>query len=380
MSTAPDLLRKSRRLIVKIGSALLVDTTNGQPRLTWLNALADDISALQKQGIQIVVVSSGAIALGRKALGIPFDKPSRDIDLEQKQAAASVGQIHLAQLYHEVFGARGHAVAQILLSPGDTENRKTHLNARATLNELLVHDIIPIINENDTTATEEIRFGDNDRLAARVAQMISADTLLILSTTDGLYTDDPRINPAAQHIPLVDSLSDDIMAQAKDALAGVSTGGMKSKIESAKIAVTAGTTVIIASGKNANPISALLEGREKSTLIIANEKPASARKRWILAHVKPQGSVTVDDGAIKALSDGKSMLPAGIKDSSGSFDQGDAVHILSLNGQKLAIGLAKYSSTETKIIMGRKSHEIPALLGYTGADEFIHRDDLAFLE
>ncbi len=380
MSTAPDLLRKSRRLIVKIGSALLVDTTNGQPRLTWLNALADDISALQKQGIQIVVVSSGAIALGRKALGIPFDKPSRDIDLEQKQAAASVGQIHLAQLYHEVFGARGHAVAQILLSPGDTENRKTHLNARATLNELLVHDIIPIINENDTTATEEIRFGDNDRLAARVAQMISADTLLILSTTDGLYTDDPRINPAAQHIPLVDSLSDDIMAQAKDALAGVSTGGMKSKIESAKIAVTAGTTVIIASGKNANPISALLEGREKSTLIIANEKPASARKRWILAHVKPQGSVTVDDGAIKALSDGKSMLPAGIKDASGSFDQGDAVHILSLNGQKLAIGLAKYSSTETKIIMGRKSHEIPALLGYTGADEFIHRDDLAFLE
>ena len=380
MTAAPDLLRKSRRLIVKIGSALLVDTSNGQPRLTWLNALADDISALQKQGIQIVVVSSGAIALGRKALGIPFDKPSRDIDLEQKQAAASVGQIHLAQLYHEVFGARGHAVAQILLSPGDTENRKTHLNARATLNELLVHDIIPIINENDTTATEEIRFGDNDRLAARVAQMISADTLLILSTTDGLYTDDPRINPAAQHIPQVDSLSDDIMAQAKDALAGVSTGGMKSKIESAKIAVTAGTTVIIASGKNANPITALLEGREKSTLIIANEKPASARKRWILAHVKPQGSVTIDDGAIKALSDGKSMLPAGIKDASGAFDQGDAVHILSLNGQKLAIGLAKYSSTETKIIMGRKSHEIPALLGYTGADEFIHRDDLAFLE
>lgn len=380
MALPQDIIRKSRRLIVKIGSALLVDTSNGQARLTWLNSLADDIAALQKQGIQVAIVSSGAIALGRKALGIPFDKPSREIDLEKKQAAASVGQIHLAQLYHDVFGARGHAVAQILLSPGDTENRKTHLNARATFSELLEHDIIPIINENDTTATEEIRFGDNDRLAARVAQMISADTLLILSTTDGLYTDDPRINPAAEHIPVVDALSDSIMAQAKDALAGVSTGGMKSKIESAKIAVTAGTTVIIASGRNPNPIAALLEGRERSTLIVAKEKPASARKRWILAHVKPQGAITVDDGAVKALQDGKSMLPAGIKDLSGQFDQGDAVHIVSVKGQKLAVGLAKYSSAETKIILGRKSHEIPALLGYTGADEFIHRDDLAFLE
>ena len=380
MSSPQDILKKSKRLIIKIGSALLVDTTTGQPRLTWLNALADDICALQKQGTQIALVSSGAIALGRKSLGIPFDKPSRDIDLEKKQAAASVGQIHLAQLYHDVFGARGHAVAQILLSPGDTESRRTHLNTRASFAELLSHDIIPIINENDATATKEIRFGDNDRLAARVAQMVSADTLLILSTTDGLYTDDPRVNPHAKHIPVVDALSDDLMSQAKDALAGVSTGGMKSKMESAKIAVTAGSTVIIASGKNNNPLQNLLDATVKCTIITANEKPASARKRWILAHIQPQGSITVDDGAIKALHDGKSLLPAGIRYTDGMFDQGDAVHIMSLSGQKLAVGLAKYSSAETKIIMGRKSHEIPSLLGYTGADEFIHRDDLAFLE
>lgn len=380
MSSSQDILKKSKRLIVKIGSALLVDTSTGQARLTWLNSLADDICALQKQGIQVAVVSSGAIALGRKNLGIPFDMPSREIDLEKKQAAASVGQIHLAQLYHDAFGARGHGVAQILLSPGDTENRKTHLNARATFSELLNHDIIPIINENDTTATEEIRFGDNDRLAARVAQMISADTLLILSTTDGLYTDDPRVNPEATHIPLVNSLSDDIMSGAKEALAGVSTGGMKSKIESAKIAVTAGTTVIIASGKQFNPISQLLDDAAKCTIIVANEKPASARKRWILAHVKPQGSISIDDGAVKALKDGRSLLPAGIKGTSGDYDRGDAVYITGPEGQKLAIGLAKYSIAETQLLQGRKSHEITTLLGYTGPDEFIHRDDLAFLE
>jgi len=357
-----------------------VDTTNGQPRLTWLNALADDIQKLVASGTQVTIVSSGAIALGRKSLGIPYDKPSREIDLEKKQAAASVGQIHLAQLYQQIFSARGMTVAQILLSPGDTENRKTHLNARATFGELMGHGIIPIINENDTTATEEIRFGDNDRLAARVAQMISADTLLILSTTDGLYTDDPRVNPQAQHIPVIESLSDETMSLAKDALAGVSTGGMKSKIESAKIAVTAGTNVIIASGKNSNSIARLMSGDEKCTLICANEKPASARKRWILAHVKPQGLLKIDDGAAQALKSGRSLLPAGIREIEGQFDQGDAVTICTLGGQKLAIGLSKYSAHDTRLIAGRKSHEFHNLLGYTSSDEFIHRDDLALLE
>ena len=379
MTLPHDLLHKSRRLIVKIGSALVVDGKTGLPRLTWLNSLADDIMALRKQGTQVTIVSSGAIALGRKGLGIPFDMPSREIELGKKQAAAAVGQIHLAQMYHEIFGARGMAAAQVLLSPGDTENRKTHLNARATLSELLAHDIIPIINENDTTATEEIRFGDNDRLAARVAQMISADTLLILSTTDGLYTDDPTINPEAKHIPLLDTLSAETMSLAKDALAGVSTGGMKSKIESAKIAVTAGTHVIIASGKKNNPVLGLLNATDKCTLITANEKPGPARKRWILAHVKPHGSITIDDGAIKAVKEGKSLLSAGIKDSSGDFDAGDAVLILGPAGQKIAVGLTKYSAIEAKTVMGRKSHEIEALLGYT-ATECIHRDDLAFLE
>lgn len=378
--TAPqDILGKSKNLIIKIGSALVVDTKTGLPRLTWLNSLADDILALRQQGTKITIVSSGAVALGRKGLGIPFDMPSRQIDLEKKQAAASVGQIHLAQMYHQIFAARGIAVAQILLSPGDTENRKTHLNARATLAELLAHDIVPIINENDTTATEEIRFGDNDRLAARVAQMISADTLLILSTTDGLYTDDPSVNPAARHIPLIETLSADTMSLAKDALAGVSTGGMKSKIESAKIAVTAGTHVLIASGRKNNPVQGLLNETDKCTLITAKDKPGPARKRWILAHVKPHGSVTIDDGAVRALKDGRSLLSAGIRDCAGDFDAGDPVFVLSPSGQKIAIGLTKYSATDAKTIMGRKSHEIETLLGYT-ATECIHRDDLAFLE
>ena len=379
MPASSDLLKKSKNLIIKIGSALVVDTSNGLPRLTWLNSLADDIMVLRRQGTKVTVVSSGAIALGRKGLGIPFDLPSRQIDLEKKQAAASVGQIHLAQMYHDIFGARGMAVAQILLSPGDTENRKTHLNARATLSELLAHDIIPIINENDTTATEEIRFGDNDRLAARVAQMISADTLLILSTTDGLYTDDPSINPAAEHIPVIETLSADTMSLAKDALAGISTGGMKSKIESAKIAVTAGTHVLIGSGRKNNPVQGLLSGADKSTLIMANERPGPARKRWILAHVKPQGSLSIDEGAMRALKDGRSLLSAGIKACAGAFEQGDAVLILGPDGQKIAIGLTRYGADDAKTIMGRKSHEIEALLGYT-ATECIHRDDLAFLE
>lgn len=379
MVSSAEILSRSRRLIVKIGSALLVDTTSGQPRLTWLNALADDLLDLHRQGVQVLIVSSGAVALGRKGMGIPFDKPSREIELEKKQAAASIGQIHLAQLYQDVFGARGLKVAQILLSPGDTENRKTHLNARATLNELLNHDVIPVINENDTTATEEIRFGDNDRLAARVAQMVSADTLLILSTTDGLYTDDPRVNPEAVHLPLLESLSDEIMALAKDAQAGVSTGGMKSKIEAAKIAVIAGTNVIIASGKSNNPLNNLLAAKERSTLIPAKEKPASARKRWIMAHVKPQGTVTIDDGAVTALKSGKSLLPAGIRATDGDFEPGDAIRILSGDGHSVAVGLTKFGSADLRTIMGRKSHEIHDLLGYTGA-EVIHHHDLAFLE
>ncbi len=377
---ASKILESSKRLIIKIGSALVVDSATGRPQLDWLNALADDILALKSKNIEVCLVSSGAIALGRESMNLGFTTPSRLIDLEKKQAAAAVGQIRLCQIYQDIFRARGVNVAQILLSPADTENRKTHLNARAAMNELLKNGIIPVINENDTTATEEIRFGDNDKLAARVAQMIAADTLLILSTTDGLYTDDPRINPDAKHIPVVESLNAETMALAKDALAGLSTGGMKSKIESARIAVSAGTHVIIAKGADANPIRPLLDDRAQSTVITASVKPSTARKRWIQAHVKTKGRIVIDDGAVTALKNGKSLLPAGVKDSAGKFDSGDAVQIFSLNGQEIAIGLVKYDSDETVKIRGRKSSEISDILGYSGHDEFIHRDDLALLE
>lgn len=377
MKTSSHLLANSKRLIIKIGSALVVDGTNGCPQLEWLNSLADDIVALKSKNIEICLVSSGAVALGRESMGIGFNVPSKSIELEKKQAAASVGQIRLCQIYQDVFKARGINVAQILLTPADTENRKTHLNARAAMNELLKAGILPVINENDTTATEEIRFGDNDRLAARVAQMIAADTLLILSTTDGLYTDDPRINPKATHIPLVESLTNETMALAKDALAGLSTGGMKSKIESAKIAVNAGTNVIIAKGSEKNPIQPLLRNLVPCTVIIAKDNPASARKKWIQAHVKTKGRIMIDDGAVMALHKGKSLLPAGIRQSDGVFDSGDAVQIFDLQLNEIGIGLVKYDSDETTRIIGLKSSEIPDILGYTGHDEFIHRDDLA---
>ncbi len=377
---ASNLLSNSKRLIIKIGSALVVDGTNGQPQLDWLNALADDIVFLKSKNIEVSLVSSGAIALGRESMGLGFTTPSKSIELEKKQAAAAVGQIRLCQIYQDVFKARGVNVAQILLSPADTENRKTHLNARAAMNELLKAGIIPIINENDTTATEEIRFGDNDKLAARVAQMIAADTLLILSTTDGLYTDDPRINPEAKHIPLVESLTTETIALAKDALAGLSTGGMKSKIESARIAVNAGTNVIIAKGTENNPIRPLLDDKVKSTVLLAKGNPSSARKRWIQAHVKTKGRVMIDDGAVNALRNGKSLLPAGVRQADGVFESGDAVQIFDLQLNEIAIGLVKYDSDETLLIQGKKSSEIPEILGYTGHDEFIHRDDLALLE
>lgn len=378
MATSSILLKNSKRLIIKIGSALVVDGTNGQPQLEWLHALADDIIALKSQNIEVCLVSSGAVALGRESMGISFNVPSKSIELEKKQAAAAVGQIRLCQIYQDIFRARGINVAQILLTPSDTENRKTHLNARAAMNELLKAGILPVINENDTTATEEIRFGDNDRLAARVAQMIAADTLLILSTTDGLYTDDPRINPEATHIPFVEALTTETMSVAKDALAGLSTGGMKSKIESAKIAVNAGTNVIIAKGTN--HIRSLLDDSATCTIIQAKGNPSTARKRWIQAHVKTKGRVMIDDGAAQALRNGKSLLPAGIRQADGVFDTGDAIQIFDLQLNEIAIGLSKYDSEETKLILGHKSSEIANILGYTGHDEFIHRDDLALTE
>lgn len=373
MATTKTAIDASRRVILKIGSALVVE--GGVIRERWLASLVEDVLGLRASGKQIAIVTSGAIAMGRKALGIPATQASSSISLELKQAAAAVGQIALYRAYHLGFERHGVAIGQVLLTPADTENRRPHLNARATLLKLLEKDVIPVINENDTVSTAEIRFGDNDRLAARVAQMIDADLLIQLSTTDGLYTADPRVDPKATHIPLVESLSAELMEMAGDALPGVSTGGMKSKMEAARIAVGAGTSMIIAKGTQDHALQALINGA-RATLFMAAGQPGSARKRWILAHVKPKGAYVVDDGAAKALSGGKSLLPSGVVAVEGTFDRADAVTITDKAGKRLAVGLTAYSGEDARRIIGHKSADIEKILGFAGRDELIHRDDL----
>lgn len=373
---AIDLIQQSKRIVIKIGSSLLIDTETGLPKLSWIDSFVDDVVALHKDGKEIAIVSSGAIGLGRKYLGIDFKTPSKDIPLDLKQAAASVGQIHLAQLFQQVFSKHGVIVSQILLRPQDTEDRESHLNARATFSALLSKRIIPIINENDTTATAEIQYGGNDPLAARVSQLIEADTLLILSTTNGLYTDDPTINPHAEHIPFVNGIDQHILSLAKEPVRGISTGGMRSKIESARIAVNAGSHVIIANGLSHNPIQKM----EMNTVILSHDKPFTARKKWILAHVTANASVTIDEGAVKALLSGKSLLPAGVVSLQGEFSSGDAVKIFNAQKELIAVGLSNYDSESAQKIKGIKSSEIPSILGMEGRDELIHRDNLAMID
>ena len=365
-----EAITKSRRIVIKIGSALLTDEKSGKARRDWLQTLADDIDALK--GKDIVIVSSGAIALGRKAMGISWTDAPSSIPLEKKQAAASVGQIALAEAFQSAFETIGKRAGLILLTPRDTENRRAHLNARATISALLEQGIIPVINENDTVSTNEVRFGDNDRLSARVAQMIGADLLILLSTTDGLYTANPDIDKNAKHLPLVESLSEEVLSMAGDALKGLSTGGMKSKLDAAQIAMNAGIHMLIAKGTDNNPLSNM----PRSTLFKAMETPSSARKKWIRAHVKPAGAYILDSGAEAALAKGKSLLPAGVTEVSGTFERGDAVRLQNTEGKILGIGLTSYSSEEASAIAGRKSSEIPALLGYSRGDTLIHRDDL----
>lgn len=369
------MIHPSKTIIIKIGSALLVDP-DGEVRRAWLAALVEDVMALKNAGKSILIVTSGAIALGRKAMGIDAMARSSTIPLEQKQAAAAVGQIALMQAYINAFAIHGISVAQILLTPSDTENRRSHLNARATIHALFEKGLIPIVNENDTVSTAEIRFGDNDRLAARVAQMIGADLVVQLSTTDGLYTADPRVDAAATHIPLVEKLTPELFDMAGDALAGVSTGGMKSKLQAAKIATESGVHMIIARGAEPHALKALCDGTAKSTLFMASDQPRTARKKWILAHVKPKGTLFLDDGACKALLDGKSLLSAGVKKIEGDFDRGDAVQICTLNGHPIGIGITSYDIESTRKIAGRKSADIPEVLGYSRGDELIHRDDM----
>jgi len=367
-----NTLATSKRLIVKIGSALLIEDESGKLRRRWLGALAEDLAALQAKGVQIAVVSSGVVAIGRRRLGLK----GKTAKLEEKQAAAATGQIELAQAYQDVFGRHGMTVAQILLTPSDTEERRRHLNARSTMETLLKLRAVPLINENDTIATEEIRFGDNDRLAARVAQMISADTLVLLSDIDGLYTADPRKDKAATLMPEVKAITPEIERMAGPPITGYSSGGMVTKIVAAKIAVAAGCRMVIADGTAEHPLARIDEVGARCTWFLAAANPRTARKRWIAAHVTPAGSIRVDAGAEKALTAGKSLLPAGVTDVDGEFERGDAVLVRAPDGRRLGCGLAAYSAADARLILGHKSAEITALLGYRGRDEMIHRDDL----
>ncbi|MBI3512870.1 MAG: glutamate 5-kinase [Proteobacteria bacterium] len=364
-------LAKARRVIVKIGSALLVDQASGDIRRAWLDALADDVAALHKRGADVVIVTSGAIAAGRRHLGLAEQK----LKLEEKQAAAATGQIRLAHAYQTALARHGITAAQVLLTLDDTEERRRHLNGRATINTLLSLRAVPIINENDTVATAEIQFGDNDRLAARVAQMISADALILFSDIDGLYTADPRKDAAARHLPLVREITSEILAMAGEAPPGYSSGGRVSKLEAARVAVAAGCAMAIAQGTEAHPVSAILKGA-RCTWFVPREQPLTARKRWIAGSLNPVGSLVIDDGAAAALAGGKSLLPAGVVAVAGSFERGDAVLITRRDGAVVGRGLTAYGSADARRIIGHKSREIEALLGYRGRGEMVHRDDL----
>lgn len=362
----------ARRIVVKIGSALLVDRDTGRLRATWLNSLSDDVAELASEGRQVILVSSGAIALGRHVLKLP----KGPLELEQSQAAAAVGQIALSAAYRELLSARGLTAAQVLLTLGDTEDRRRYLNARRTLETLIELNAVPVINENDTVATSEIRYGDNDRLSARVATMVSADCLVLLSDIDGLYTAPPAKDPSARHIPLVTQITADIEAMAGDAGTELSKGGMKTKIEAGKIALGSGTDMVITTGKVLNPLAQITAGA-RCTWFIAPADPVAARKRWIAGQLEPRGTLHIDAGAETALLSGKSLLPAGVRRVEGDFQRGDAVIIRGPDGREVGRGLAGYGSDEAHRITGRKTSEIAALLGHDARSAMVHRDDMA---
>ncbi len=363
-------LATARRLVVKIGSALLV-AKDGTVNRGWLAALCEDVAAFRARGGEVIIVTSGAVAVGRRHLALA-DGPLR---LDEKQAAAATGQIRLAHAYQEALAHHRITVAQILLTVDDSENRRRYLNARNTIETLLRLGAVPVINENDTVATQEIRFGDNDRLAARVAQMIGADTLVLFSDIDGLYTADPRRNADAQFIPEVRELSSEIEAMAGDPGSNLGSGGMITKLQAARIALAAGCRMAIAPGKPFHPLRSMEEGG-RCTWFIPAQEPLTARKQWIAGAVKPQGTLQVDGGARRALSNGGSLLPAGVVGVEGDFQKGDAVLVVDGEGRLVARGLTAYSAEDARRIIGRKSGDFEALLGYRGRDEIIHRDDL----
>jgi glutamate 5-kinase len=360
------------RIVVKIGSALLVDRDSGRLKSDWLAALADDLAKLASGKRDILVVSSGAIALGRRLL----DLSSRALKLEESQAAAAIGQIALARAWSESFDRHGLTTGQILLTLGDTEERRRYLNARSTIATLIKLGAVPVINENDTVATSEIRYGDNDRLAARVATMMEADLLILLSDVDGLYSAPPADNPAARLLPVVERITPEIEAMAGSAGSELSRGGMQTKIEAGKIATAAGTTMVIASGKPLHPLRRISEGAD-CTWFLADSNPVTARKRWISGRLETRGALVIDDGAVKALRAGKSLLPAGVRRVEGRFMRGDAVAIKGPSGEEIGRGLVAYDLADAELIIGRNSREIETILGYAGRAEMIHRDDMA---
>jgi glutamate 5-kinase len=370
MSDLKPQLDRFRRIVVKIGSSLLVDR-NGLKR-DWLDALAADLAALAAGKRELLVVSSGAIALGRRVL----DLPSGALRLEESQAAAAIGQIALARGWSEMLQRHGFTAGQILVTLGDTEERRRYLNARSTIATLLRLGAIPIVNENDTVATSEIRYGDNDRLAARVATMMGADLLILLSDVDGLYSAPPASDPNARFLPVVERITAEIEGMAGAAGSELSRGGMQTKIEAGKIAAAAGTTMVIASGKELHPLKRIAEGA-RCTWFLPEANPVTARKKWISGRLETRGALTLDEGAVRALRSGKSLLPAGVRRVEGKFQRGDAVAILGPAGEEIGRGLVAYDVTDAERIAGRNSREIEAILGYAGRAEMIHRDDMA---
>jgi glutamate 5-kinase len=359
---------------VKVGSALLVDGETGRVNRAWLETLVEDLLRLRKRGQRVILVSSGAIALGRRRLGLKHGT----LRLEESQAAAAVGQIRLAHAYKELLEGCDVTVAQVLLTLEDSERRRRYLNARATLEALLALGALPVINENDTVATAEIRYGDNDRLAARVAQMVGADCLVLLSDVEGLYSADPNREPGARFIHEVPQITPEIEAMAGRSASQVGSGGMTAKIAAARIAVAAGCHMCIAAGVHRHPLRRIEEGAD-CTWFVPSATPAAARKQWIAGTLRPAGALTIDAGALRALLEGRSLLPAGVTGARGRFDRGDTVSVLAADGAEIARGMVAYSDVDAARIMGRKSSEIADILGFRGRDEMIHRDDLVLM-
>jgi glutamate 5-kinase len=366
-----ERLRGAERVVIKIGSALFVDQETGTLDRSWLLGLCEDVAELKRNNIEVVIVSSGAVALGARELNLD----PRRAQLEDKQAAAAAGQILLAHAYHEILGQLGIKAAQVLLTLDDSESRRRYLNASRTLLTLLRGGVVPVVNENDTVATQELRYGDNDRLAARVAQMISAECLVLLSDVDGLYTGDPQRDPSARHVPEVSEITAETWSMAGGPRSQHGSGGMRTKLDAARIAIGAGCRMAITSGRVNRPLSALLDGA-RATWFLPTATPRAARKQWIAGTLQPKGTIRVDAGAERALTGGRSLLAAGVTAVEGYFERGDAVRVAAGDGAEIGRGLIAYSSEEATAIAGNKSERFEEILGYRGRDEMIHRDDL----